>query len=109
MEGLRGLETLLAYALGLGMFLALVGAYILLWRWMWKQRGIGFAEGWYEVAERRAHGTAGVGFSGVPSSGRGKGEAVPEKSGVHPQPPAPEPTKRAPAGPPRYLVPIEKE
>jgi len=109
MEGLRGLELLLVYALSIGVVLALIGAWILAWRWMWKQRGIGFAEGWFEVAERRAQGEAapprvewkvmrGGDATGVPPA-----DIRPEST------PAPEPAKRAPVGPPRYLVPTEKE
>ena len=109
MEGLTGVELLLVYALGFGMILAAIAVWIIAWRWTWKQRGIGFAEGWYEVAERRARGTAAGALSGVPSSGAGERAGVPTEPTLAGTPPPPERTKRAPTGPPRYLVPTEKE
>jgi hypothetical protein len=54
MEGLKGVELLMVYAVGFAVFLAAIGVWILAFRWMWKQRGIGFAQGWYEVVDRRA-------------------------------------------------------
>jgi hypothetical protein len=109
MEWLKGVEQLAVLALGCAVFLAAIAVWILAWRWMWKQRGIGFAEGWFEVAERRARGEAapprvewkvmrGGDATGVPPA-----DIRPEST------PAPEPTKRAPVGPPRYLVPVEKK
>jgi len=41
----------------IGFLIFIVGPFLIwlaLYRWMWKQRGRGFAEGWFEVAERRA-------------------------------------------------------
>jgi len=109
MEEQRGLELLLVYALGFGVVLVAIAVCIGAWRWSWKQRGIGFAEGWFEVAERRAQGTAAGALSGVPSSGRA-GETVHREGALsRTEPPPPEPAKRAPVGPPRYLVPVEKE
>jgi len=109
MEEQRGLELLLVYALGFGVVLAAIAVWVLAWRWMWKQRGIGFAEGWFEVAERRAQGTAAGALSGVPSSGPAERRSVSLEPTLPLSTPAPEPTKRAPVGPPRYLVPTEKE
>ena len=109
MEGLRGVETLLVYVLGFGVFLAAVAVWVLAWRWMWKQRGIGFAEGWYEVADRRAAATSqaankppGAPLAGAVARPEGETPNTPKR-------PSPELAARAPAGPPRYLVPTEKE
>jgi hypothetical protein len=109
MEGLRGVETLLVYVLGFGVVLAAIAVWIIAWRWSWKQRGKGFAEGWFEVAERRARGTAVGALSGVPSSGPAERRSVSLEPTLPLSTPAPERTKRAPVGPPRYLVPTEKE
>ena len=50
------------WVLGLVGILVFIGGPFLVWlalyRWMWKQRGRGFAEGWFEVAERREAGQA---------------------------------------------------
>ena len=109
MEEQRGLELLLVYALSIGTVLALIGAWIMLWRWMWKQRGIGFAEGWYTVVDQRdIHAsTRGAAPAQAPRPGERTADSAMVSSPL--STPAPEPTKRAPAGPPRYLVPTEKE
>jgi hypothetical protein len=109
MEELRGVELLMVYALGFGIVLAAIAVWILAWRWMWKQRGIGLAQGWFTVVDQRARGEP------APPSVRwevmrgGERSTVPVDGTLPASTPAPEPPKRAPAGPPRYLVPTEKE
>jgi hypothetical protein len=49
------------------------------------------AEGWFEVAEHRARGTAPGASSGVPSGGRGESRSDPRVSDAAPLPPAAEP------------------
>jgi hypothetical protein len=109
MEGWTEVERLLVYALGFGMVLALIGAWIMLWRWSWKQRGIGLAQGWFTVVDQRGIHASTRGAA--PAQAPRPGERMADSAMVSspPSTPAPEPTKRAPAGPPRYLVPTEKE
>jgi hypothetical protein len=109
MEGLKIIEELFVVALGVGFILAAVAVCLGAWRWMWKQRGIGFAEGWFQVVDQRdIHArTRGAAPAQAPGHGESTTESrmIPPLGGTW----APEPTKRAPVGPPRYLVPTEKE
>ena len=76
-------------------------------RWLWKRRGQGFAEGWFEVAEKRAaKGFAAAEIHGE-ATGAGERSDFPEKVKSEPTPPPPQPARRPAAGPPRYLVPRE--
>ena len=109
MEGLTVTQFFGGLVIFVGFVACVVWVYAWGIRWLWRERGKGFAEGWFEVAERRARGEAapprvewkvmrGGDATGVPPA-----DIRPEST------PAPEPTKRAPVGPPRYLVPTEKE
>jgi len=109
MEGWTGVETLLVYALSIGTVLALIGAWIMLWRWMWKQRGIGLAQGWFQVVDQRARGEPAAPSVRWELMRGGGTKGVPPDADLPRSTPAPEHPKRAPVGPPRYLVPTEKE
>jgi len=109
MEGLTVVGWLVSAMVFFGFVALVVIVYAWGIRWLWRERGKGFAEGWYEVAERRAQGTAAGALSGVPSSGPAERRDVSLEPTLPLSTPAPEPTKRAPVGPPRYLVPTEKE
>ena len=109
MEGWTGVETLLVYALSIGTVLALIGAWIMLLRWMWKQRGIGLAQGWFSVVDQREQDAAARARDRVQAPLPGERSAVAKGSLAPPSTPAAEPLRRAPVGPPRYLVPTEKE
>ena len=76
-------------------------------RWLWRRRGQGFAEGWFEVAEKRAQAGAGLPEKPAPQVGAGERSDFPEVVKSQPTPPPPQPGKRPAAGPPRYLVPRE--
>lgn len=109
MEGLTGVELLMVYALGFGVVLAAIAVWIVAWRWMWKQRGIGFAEGWFKVVRDQRAAEEQAYQRGLEDAWSGH-VIRPQSTGVRIQTSAaPEPAKRAPAGPPRYLVPTEKE
>jgi hypothetical protein len=109
MEGL----TVVGWVVSAMVFFGFVALVVIVYawgiHWLWRERGKGFAEGWFEVAERRARGTAAGALSGVPSSGPAERRDVSLEPTLPLSTPAPEPTKRAPVGPPRYLVPTEKE
>ena len=77
--------------------------------WLWRERGKGFAEGWYEVADQRLTGAGLASTARAPSPGPGEKGVVGHGAAAPGASPAPEPSKRAPVGPPRYLVPTEKE
>jgi len=109
MEGLRVIQVFV----GAMVFLGFVGVVLVVYawgiRWLWRERGKGFAEGWYEVADRRLTGAGPESTARAASPGLGESTTesrmIPPPAGTW----APEPTKRAPVGPPRYLVPTEKE
>jgi hypothetical protein len=109
MEGLTVTQFFGGLVIFVGFVACVVWVYAWGIRWLWRERGKGFAEGWFEVAERRAQGTAAGALSGVPSSGPAERRDVSLEPTLPLSTPAPEPTKRAPVGPPRYLVPTEKE
>jgi hypothetical protein len=109
MEGLKGVELLMVYALGFAVFLAAIAVWILAFRWMWKQRGIGFAQGWFEVVDRRALIEDAMSHR-VPANSKppvGTG-AAPSATAVAPGG-GTVPASWRTVGAPRYLVPVEKK
>jgi hypothetical protein len=105
--------TVIRFFVGAMVFLGLVGVVLVVYawgiRWLWRERGIGFAHGWYTVVDQRdIHAST---RGAAPAQAPRPGERMADSAMVSspPSTPAPEPTKRAPAGPPRYLVPTEKE
>lgn len=99
---------LLGFGVAVAMIAALVGAYLGLFRWMWKQRGRGFAEGWFEVAARQQRDSRRALAPPVPSVGPGERRAGTAQVEVEPKPPGPASEKQLVSGPPRYFVPREK-
>ena len=109
MEGL----TVVGWLVGAMVFFGFVALVVIVYawgiRWLWRERGKGFAEGWFQVVDQRdIHArTRGAAPAQAPGLGASTTESrmIPPPAGTW----APEPTKRAPVGPPRYLVPTEKE
>jgi len=109
MEGRTGVDVFLGFLVFLGL-LGIVGMiYIAAWRWMWKQRGIGLAQGWFTVVDQRARGEP------APPSVRWELMRGGEKSGVSDTaaPPGkfagPDQGTAKPREPVRYLVPTERK
>jgi len=65
------------------------------------------AEGWFEVAEKRAQAGAGLPEKPAPQVGAGERSDFPERVKLEPTSPPPQPAQRPASGPPRYLVPRE--
>ena len=109
MEGLRVIQVFV----GAMVFLGFVGVVLVVYawgiRWLWRERGKGFAEGWFQVVDQRAgEQTADEAFNMGYEAGRRFG-AKPVPAPAPGKPQSAESAKRAPVGPPRYLVPTEKE
>jgi len=131
MEGLTVTQFFGGLVIFVGFVACVVWVYAWGIRWLWRERGKGFAEGWFEVAERRPGVARGVSSPRQPALSALDGAALPPpetplpqviRTCVHCGEPISdfdnvclgcgklaEPTKRAPVGPPRYLVPTEKE
>jgi len=105
MGELQWLEELVAAAVAVALLCFIVMVPLGIWRWMWKQRGIGFAQGWFEVQERHYGRGAVAPLTGHVVPGAEKGTVGVPQSEAEPQAPPPAPEKRATTGPRRYIVP----
>jgi hypothetical protein len=89
MEGLTVLQFLVGLGVLAGFIAVVVGIYAWGIRWLWRERGKGFAEGWLEVTERRQMSQARRADAAVPAPGSGERGTLPQVSADKPKSPAP--------------------
>ena len=77
--------------------------------WLWRERGKGFAEGWFEVAERQAQGEAARPRVEWKVLRGGEGTGVPDTVVPPGKFTGPDQGTAKPLGPVRYLIPTERE
>ena len=99
MEGL----TVVGWLVGAMVFFGFVALVVIVYawgiHWLWRERGKGFAEGWFEVAERRPGVARGVSSPRQPALSALDGAALPP-----PETPAPKSSAPEPEPTPQYTI-----